>query len=363
MPSAVIMAGGTGGHIFPALAVAHELKQQGWDITWLGTKDRLEATLVPQHGYPIYFLPIEGLRGKGVAAKLRNVLAIVKSVFTARTVIREAKANVVLGFGGYPSFPGGIAAKLLNKPIIIHEQNAVAGLTNKVLGRVAKQVFLGFPSAASHFPVAEHRIHFVGNPVRADIVSKAQNNDNMSQSGSQPFHLLVLGGSLGAQALNEQVPSITGLLEQKEKLSVVHQCGKGRKLDVSAHYLKVGVHANVCDFIDDMAGAYEWADAVICRAGALTVSEVATAGVTACFVPLPHAVDDHQTKNAQYLANHNAAFVIAQHALHEQLGPLLTQWVENPTACRQTGLKATTRFPNNATTAIVNACKQYLKES
>lgn len=363
MPNAIIMAGGTGGHIFPALAVANELKQQGWTINWLGTQDRLEATLVPQQGYPIHFLPIKGLRGKGVLAKLHNVLAIVKSIFVAHTVIRETNADVVLGFGGYPSFPGGIAAKLLRKPIIIHEQNAVAGLSNKVLGKIAKQVFIGFPSAENDFGLARDRIHFVGNPVRTDIVTKTPKNIHVSSSDSYTFKLLVLGGSLGAQALNEQVPFIIGSLAQKDKLSVVHQCGKGREMEVSAHYLKVGMHANVREFIDDMAGAYEWADAVVCRAGALTVSEVATAGVTACFVPLPHAFDDHQTKNAQYLASRDAGLVIAQHTLDEQLAPLLTQWIANPEACWQMGARATRCFPNNATKAIVDACKPFLKES
>ncbi len=369
MPSAVIMAGGTGGHIFPALAVAKQLKQQGWDIIWLGTADRMEAELVPKHGFPIHFLPVKGLRAKGLIHKISALLGLVKSVFSAFKPIRQYKADVVIGFGGYPSFPGAVAAKLMGKPVIIHEQNAVAGLTNKLLGKVASQVFLGFPSAASAFNKKAEQLHIVGNPVREDIIEKhyfvnesQPVNESPTEAQSRPFRLLVIGGSLGAKVLNETLPECIQKLSADHTIDICHQSGKDNEHAVSAYYQNCAGNINVVSFIDDMAGAYQWADAVVCRAGALTVSEVAKAGIAACFVPLPHAVDDHQTKNAQYLEQKGAAVVVRQSELALKLPDLLSSWITQPSLCAEMGKVATECLPNNATEQLVATCTQYIKE-
>ncbi|WP_429098790.1 undecaprenyldiphospho-muramoylpentapeptide beta-N-acetylglucosaminyltransferase [Aeromonas rivipollensis] len=302
----LVMAGGTGGHVFPGLAVADRLKAQGWTIHWLGTADRMEAELVPAHGYPISFIDIQGVRGNGIKRLLVAPYRIVKSVLQARRVLKNIRPDVVLGMGGFASGPGGVAAWLSGIPLLLHEQNAAAGLTNKLLARLAKRVLMAFPGAFA--PSA--RTAVVGNPVRPEVV--ALPNPQL-RSSSEPLRLLIVGGSLGARVLNEQVPP--AVASAGVPIEVRHQCGKGNRETVAQAYAEQGVEAEVSEFIKDMADAYAWADLVVCRAGALTVSEVAAAGVAAIFVPLPHAVDDHQTRNALTLVDGGAAEFLPQSEL------------------------------------------------
>ncbi|WP_404839563.1 undecaprenyldiphospho-muramoylpentapeptide beta-N-acetylglucosaminyltransferase [Aeromonas media] len=302
----LVMAGGTGGHVFPGLAVADRLKAQGWTIHWLGTADRMEAELVPAHGYPISFIDIQGVRGNGIKRLLVAPYRIVKSVLQARRVLKSIRPDVVLGMGGFASGPGGVAAWLSGIPLLLHEQNAAAGLTNKLLARLAKRVLMAFPGAFA--PSA--RTAVVGNPVRPEVVALP---DPQLRSSSEPLRLLIVGGSLGARVLNEQVPP--AVASAGVPIEVRHQCGKGNRETVAQAYAEQGVEAEVSEFIKDMADAYAWADLVVCRAGALTVSEVAAAGVAAIFVPLPHAVDDHQTRNALTLVDGGAAEFLPQSEL------------------------------------------------
>jgi len=349
----LIMAGGTGGHVFPGLAVANALRKEGWDIHWLGTAERMEAQVVPKHDIPIHFIPVKGLRGKGVSARLQGAVALVKSLFSARRIIKRLQPDIVVGFGGYASGPGGVAAKSLGIPVIVHEQNAAAGMTNKLLSKFASRVLLGFDDAKEQFSGGATKVHTVGNPVRdeiwqvkpksVDIDADARENTTEHKHG---LNLLVVGGSLGAQILNETVPETCGVLEG---LSIKHQCYTSVGADMSK--------IDVSDFIDDMAAAYEWADFIVCRAGALTVSEVAAAGRAAIFVPLPFAVDDHQTKNAQSLVKQNAALMIAQSVLKENLGQAVRQWLQHPEDCLKMGAVAKTCASTHATENVVSHVK------
>ena len=296
----LVMAGGTGGHVFPAIAVARELQQQGWEICWLGTKDRMEADLVPKHGIPIEFIQISGLKGKGVGALLKAPFAILRAVMQARKIIKKFKPDAVLGMGGYVSGPGGIAAKLCGVPVIVHEQNAVAGLTNVWLSKIARRVLQAFPNA---FPNAE----VVGNPVRQDLFEIEAPEQRFAER-SYPINILVMGGSQGAQVINQTVPEVAKVLGNQVFIS--HQVGKGKLAGVEEIYHATG-NGVASEFIDDMKAAYEWADLVICRSGALTVCEIAAAGLPAVFVPFQHK-DKQQFLNAEYLVETGAAYVIEQ---------------------------------------------------
>lgn len=306
-PTALIMAGGTGGHIFPGIAVAKELQQQGWHIHWLGTADRMEAEIVPANGFDISFINIAGLRNKNWKAWLKLPFKLFQSVTQSMSVIRKVQPDVVLGLGGYASAPGGFAAWLMSKPLVLHEQNAVAGMSNRFLSRLASKVLAAFPNA---FPnKVDYQV--VGNPLRADIL-KAQ--AQVSEQPATTKKVLIVGGSLGAQVLNQTVPQAVNQIKV-QNLNIWHQTGKGNQVEVTENYQSYGLPADkikVTEFIDDMAEAYQWADVVICRAGALTVSELAMVAKPAIFIPLPHAVDDHQTKNAMYLVERGAAKLIAQ---------------------------------------------------
>ncbi|MFD1006950.1 undecaprenyldiphospho-muramoylpentapeptide beta-N-acetylglucosaminyltransferase [Oceanisphaera ostreae] len=303
----LVMAGGTGGHVFPGLAVADVLRAQGWNIHWLGTAERMEAQLVPKHGYPLHTIAIAGVRGNGLKRKLLAPLHILRAIWQARRVLKQVRPQVVLGMGGFAAGPGGVAAWLAGIPLVLHEQNAAAGMTNKLLARLAKRILMAFPGA---FANADNT-QIVGNPVRADVLALPAPRSRIITT-AQPLRLLVVGGSLGAKVLNELVPQAVSLAGN---IQVRHQTGKGNATAVQAAYQQHGIKAEVSDFIDDMAAAYGHADLVVCRAGALTVSEVAAAGVGAIFVPLPHAVDDHQTKNARTLSEQGAAIIMAQSEL------------------------------------------------
>ena len=300
----LIMAGGTGGHIFPALAVAESMRKAGWHVVWLGNPDGMEARIVPPHGFEMSWVRFGALRGKGLLRKLMLPFNLLRAFLQAWGVLRRVRPDVVLGMGGYITFPAGMMAALTGVPLVLHEQNAVAGLANRVLSRVADRILTGFPDV---LPKGE----WVGNPVRADIAALSE--PALRCAGrTGPLNLLVIGGSLGAQALNETVPAGMALLTEAELPNIVHQAGETHVEALKANYAAAGVTAHCVPFIEDMAGAYGWADLVLCRAGALTIAEVAAAGVPAILVPYPHAVDDHQTANARFLVNVGAAFLMPQ---------------------------------------------------
>lgn len=313
-PTLLVMAGGTGGHIFPGIAVADELKKQGWNIHWLGTADRMEARIIPEHGFDISYINISGLRGKNILSMLLIPFKLMRSLLQARHVISNVKPDVVLGMGGYASAPGGFAAWLSNKPLIVHEQNAAAGLSNRLLARVANKVCCAFPNAFKE----NINVEVVGNPLRESIGQKRREN----VANDTAKKVLVFGGSLGAKVLNDVMPkSFNKLLANDYNYCIWHQTGNGNKDGVIDSYNQTDIQSGkvkVTEFIKDMAEAYSWADVVICRAGALTVSELAMAATPAIFIPLPHAVDDHQTKNALYLVNKGAAKLLPQPELNEE---------------------------------------------
>ncbi|KKW67744.1 UDP-N-acetylglucosamine--N-acetylmuramyl-(pentapeptide) pyrophosphoryl-UDP N-acetylglucosamine transferase [Lampropedia cohaerens] len=302
--TALIMAGGTGGHIFPGIAVAQGLQQAGWRVVWLGGTDGMEHRLVPGHDLDLRTIAFAGVRGKGVGKWLTLPWTLTKAWLAARKLLKEVQPDVVLGFGGYICVPGGLAAASLRTPLVLHEQNAVAGMANKWLARLAQRVFTAFPRA---LPGAE----WCGNPLREAF---AQQRAPKRRYGGRegPLKLLVVGGSLGAQALNEIVPQALALIAPQQRPQVVHQ-GGGKQIEaLRAHYAQAGVQAQLVPFIKDTARAYAEADLVLCRAGASTVTEIAAVGVAACFVPFPYAVDDHQTANARYLVDADAAWLVQQ---------------------------------------------------
>lgn len=325
----LIMAGGTGGHIFPGLAVAHYLREQGVDVHWLGTQHGLEARLVPEAKIPLHVVKVTGVRGKGLKALLLAPLKVTKAIHQARKIIKRFQPDVVIGFGGFVSGPGGIASWLLGRPLVIHEQNAKAGLTNRLLAGVAKKVLAGLPGA---FPESE-KVIVTGNPVRPEIESIPA-PQRRGISTHSPLRLLVIGGSLGAQALNEVVPKALALLPENLRPDVYHQSGDKLYEKAKIAYESIGIKADLVPFVKEMAAAYEWADLVLCRAGALTVSELCAAGVGAILVPLPWAVDDHQTANATYMTAHHAAVCVKQDELtSDRLASMIKQYTQAPEQC------------------------------
>jgi UDP-N-acetylglucosamine--N-acetylmuramyl-(pentapeptide) pyrophosphoryl-undecaprenol N-acetylglucosamine transferase len=312
----MILAGGTGGHVFPGLAVADEMRSRGWEVVWMGSRGGMEARLVPAHGYRMAWIHARALRGKGLAAKLLLPLNLLLAFWQSARAIFAVRPDVVLGMGGYVAFPGGLMASLLAKPLAIHEQNAVAGLTNRVLRGVADRAFEAFPGALKN-------AEWTGNPVRAEIAGIALPAERYT-SRSGPLKLLVVGGSLGAQALNYALPRALALIPQDTRPQVVHQSGE-RNLDaLREYYGAAGVQGELVAFIDDMAERYAAADLVICRAGAITVAELCAGGVASVLVPFPHAVDDHQRANAMFLVGQGAALLLPQHEVApEKLAALI----------------------------------------
>ena len=303
----LVMAGGTGGHVFPALAVAERLRARGVAVTWMGTRNGLEATLVPKAGIPMEWIEVSGLRGKGLGRKLRTPLMLGRAFRQAGAILRRLQPPVVLGMGGFASGPGGMMARLLGIPLVVHEQNAIAGMTNRWLARFASQVLEAFPNT---FPPAR-RASAVGNPVRESIATLPPPEERWADRNGRP-RLLVLGGSQGALALNQLVPRALALLSDDARPEVWHQAGGQLHEAAEAAYREAGMTARLTPFIEDMAEAYGWADLVLCRAGALTVAELAAAGVGAVLIPFPFAVDDHQTANARFLEQGGAALIRQQ---------------------------------------------------
>jgi UDP-N-acetylglucosamine--N-acetylmuramyl-(pentapeptide) pyrophosphoryl-undecaprenol N-acetylglucosamine transferase len=308
MRTALIMAGGTGGHVFPGLAVADEMRAAGWDVVWMGAKTGMEARLVPARGYRMAYVRAAALRGKGLLAALLLPVNLLVGFAQAARAIFRLRPDVVLGMGGYVAFPGGMMASLLARPLAVHEQNAIAGLTNRVLAALADKSMTAFPDALKG-------AEWTGNPVRRDIVGLAVPGERYA-ARSGPLKLLVVGGSLGARALNECVPQALALLEPRP--TVVHQSGEKHLEALRAHYHAAGVEGELVAFIDDMARRYAEADLVICRAGAITVAELSAGGVASLLVPFPHAVDDHQSANARFLSEQGAALLVPQSELTPQ---------------------------------------------
>jgi UDP-N-acetylglucosamine--N-acetylmuramyl-(pentapeptide) pyrophosphoryl-undecaprenol N-acetylglucosamine transferase len=317
--SIVIMAGGTGGHVFPALAVAQELIEKGWQVSWLGTQKGLESRVIPEQGIEIDWLSVAGVRGKGWLSKITAVLLLVKACIQARKILRKRKPDVVLGMGGFVAGPGGLMAKLLGIPLIIHEQNRVPGTTNRLLARMANQVLEAFPDSFNKKVNAK----FTGNPLRKQFVisfDPSFSKGEVDSLGQGAINILVVGGSQGAQVLNEVVPDALAALAADaangNSVQIKHQTGNAMREQVDSRYKELGVKAEVSAFIEDMVSAYQWADLIICRSGAMTVSEVAAAGVPAIFIPLPNAIDDHQTANARYLTDAGAGLILMQKDLN-----------------------------------------------
>ncbi len=321
----MVMAGGTGGHVFPALAVAQELRERGMDVFWLGTSTGFEAGVVPQAGFRSEWIDVKGLRGSGVGRWLLAPFTLTHAMYQALRVLRRNRPVVVLGMGGFVTGPGGVMARLLGIPLVIHEQNAIPGMTNQWLSRIATRVLEAFPGSFA----AQRRALNCGNPVRREIAALPDPEQRMAARRGRP-RVLVLGGSQGAQALNEAVPQALAQLQPEERPEVRHQAGARNLEGAQAAYGKAGVKGDLRAFIDDMADSYAWADLVICRAGALTSAELTAAGVGSILVPYPHAVDDHQTRNGAFLVAAGAAEMLPQTELNgaslaARLRPLLRE--------------------------------------
>ena len=351
---ALIMAGGTGGHIFPGLAIAEALRDKGWRVHWLGgagspSNPSMESQLVPPYGFAFETIDFSGVRGKSVVTLAFLPLRLLKAFWQSIQLLRRVKPHVVIGLGGYIAFPAGMMAVLLGKPLVLHEQNSVAGMVNKILAQVADRVFTAFPNVLKN-------AQWVGNPLRTAFT---QQEDPVARfaSRSGPLRLLVVGGSLGAKALNSIVPQAIALIPIDKRPIVTHQSGAKQIDELRANYSAAGVEATLTPFIDDTAGAFAEADLVICRAGASTVTEIAAVGAAALFVPFPSAVDDHQTSNARFLVQQAAGWQIAQSELTPQVLAVMLQKMKRITLLN-TGLQAKNMQKIEATACVVAACEE-----
>ncbi|AVS64699.1 undecaprenyldiphospho-muramoylpentapeptide beta-N-acetylglucosaminyltransferase [Paracidovorax avenae] len=347
--TALVMAGGTGGHIFPGLAVAEELRTRGWNVYWLGTPGSMESRIVPPQGFAFEPIDFSGVRGKGLATLALLPLRLLRAFWQALAVVRRVQPDVVVGLGGYVTFPGGMMAVLCGKPLVVHEQNSVAGLVNKVLAGVADRVFTAFPGAL-------RKGAWVGNPLRTAFTRQADPQARFA-GRSGPLRLLVVGGSLGAKALNDIVPQALALIPAERRPVVTHQSGTAQIDALRANYAAAGVEASLTPFIDDTATAFAEADLIVCRAGASTVTEIAAVGAAAVFVPFPHAVDDHQTANARFLADAGGGWLVQQRDLSAEALAQLLQNTERE-ALLERALKAKTMQKIHATREVANACEE-----
>lgn len=348
----MIMAGGTGGHIFPALAVAECLRGRGWNVVWLGSRTGMEARVIPPRAYTMAWVRFSGVRGKGWLRMLLLPFNLLLACWQSARAIFQHRPDVVLGMGGYVAFPGGMMASLLNRPLVIHEQNSIAGLTNRVLARLADKILVAFPNAFASSTV----VIWTGNPVR-DEITAVEGPEIRYPGRSGRLKLLVIGGSLGARVLNEIVPQALALLGEDARPQVTHQSGVLHAEALSRGYRQAGVNAELTPFIDDMAARYAAADLVICRAGASTVTELAAVGVASVLVPYPHAVDDHQTHNARYLAERGAAVLIPQHEFSpEKLASLIGGFTRAKLLVMAQAARAAGR--PEATCAVADICME-----
>ena len=352
MTTLLVMAGGTGGHIMPGMAVAEHLRRQGWKIAWMGNAEGMEARLTAGRGYEMAWVRFSALRGKGFLRALLLPLNLLRGFVLAWRQLGRIRPDVVLGMGGYVSFPGGMMASLRGIPLVLHEQNSVAGLANRVLAGVADRVMTGFPGALG-------KGTWVGNPVRPEIAGLPAPTVRYEQRDG-PLRVLVVGGSLGAHALNEAMPKGMALIDEASRPVVVHQSGEKHLQGLKAAYATAGVHAQCVAFIEDMAGAYTWADLVVCRAGALTVAELAAAGVASLLVPFPHAVDDHQTANARFLSSAGAAILLPQ----DQMSPQQLSEIRNLSRAQlaQMAEKARALARPEATADVAQACAELARK-
>lgn len=346
-PSILVMAGGTGGHIFPGLAVAEYLRVCGWNVSWLGNQNGMEYRLVKSCDFPFEAVEFGGLRGKGLKAKLILPMNLIRACIQSWKIMRRIKPSVVLGMGGYITFPGGLVTKLLKHPLVLHESNSVAGSANRALAKIAMRTLTGFPNTMPH-------AEWVGNPIRAEfehIEAPAKRYDQRQG----PLSILVVGGSLGAAALNEAIPAALALMPKDIRPIVIHQAGDKHLADLQMRYADLGVTADIRPFIDDMPSAYAQADLVICRAGAMTVSELAACGVASCLIPFPFAIDDHQTANAKFLADADAAVLLPQQYLNpEDLASMIQGF--NRIDLRDMALRAYALAKPHATQRVAEVC-------
>lgn len=352
--TALIMAGGTGGHIFPGLAVAQALRERGWRVHWLGgsgsaTQASMESRLVPAQGFAFETVDFSGVRGKGLQTLLSLPWRLLRACWQSIAVLRRVRPDVVLGLGGYITFPAGLMSVLLGKPLLLHEQNSVAGMANRLLAKMASGVYTAFPDVLA-------KGQWIGNPLRPAFVGEPEPAQRFAQR-SGPLRLLVLGGSLGARALNQVVPQALALIPPDRRPQVVHQSGTAQIDELRANYAAVGVQAELTPFIDDTARAFADADLVLCRAGASTVTEIAAVGAAALFVPFPFAVDDHQTRNARFLADHGAAWLLPQTQLNpQQLADRLQSVARSQLL--ELALAARKLAKTDATSRMVTACEE-----
>ncbi|MGH1484775.1 MAG: undecaprenyldiphospho-muramoylpentapeptide beta-N-acetylglucosaminyltransferase [Cellvibrionaceae bacterium] len=345
----LIMAGGTGGHIFPAMAVAKLLIDRGNDVYWLGTASGMESGIVSKEEIPLHAITIKGFRGKGILAKFYMPVLLLSAIWQSVRIIIKTKPDVVVGFGGYVSAPGGIAAKLLGKKLVVHEQNSVAGTTNKLLAKIASKVLEAFPGSLKNAVL-------VGNPVRKNIEQLFLNQKDTSDKEKK---LLITGGSLGAEAINMMMPTVIKSLPEDIRPKVWHQTGKNKLDSTSKKYAELGLDVQVVEFIADVEEAYRWADIIICRAGALTVSEIAVAGLPAVFIPYPYAIDNHQLSNAQWLVDNQASFLIEQKDLtEEKLSKLLIKILKDNSELNEMSTRLKKIAKPNATEDVVAACER-----
>jgi len=356
---ALIMAGGTGGHIFPGLAVAQEFQRRNWLVYWLGSEGGMEVDLIGKTNIPLNLISIAGLRGNGLLGWIKVPFTLLRAIFQSMKIIRNIKPDVVIGFGGFASGPGGLAAFLNKISLVIHEQNAVAGLTNRVLAKLADQVFQAFPKAFKNIK----KIQTIGNPIRKEITDL-----NKIEQIKNKVNLLVIGGSRGARIFNQVLPKILATLIIDEKINVRHQCGKGNIDSTTSNYNEIKMQQeqslNIDDFIDNMEDAYMWADLVICRAGALTVSEIAAVGVAAIFIPFPYAVDDHQTKNALWMVEQDAAVLVDESELKSAtIQKNIITLIEDQEKLNDMAARAKNMAYLNTTEIMVEACENLVGQA
>jgi UDP-N-acetylglucosamine--N-acetylmuramyl-(pentapeptide) pyrophosphoryl-undecaprenol N-acetylglucosamine transferase len=343
------MAGGTGGHIFPGLAVAQALRDKGWRVHWLGAPDSMESRLVPPKGFPLELVNFSGVRGKGLRTLVALPIRLVHALWQSLQVLRRVQPDVVVGLGGYITFPAGLVAALMGKPLVLHEQNSVAGMANRVLALVARRVFTAFPNVFA-------KGQWVGNPLRAEFLTQASPQARFA-GRTGPLRLLVVGGSLGARALNTVVPQALALIAAEQRPTVKHQSGEKQIDALRANYESAGVAAELTPFIDNTAQAFADADLVICRAGASTVTELAAVGAPALFVPFPFAVDDHQTRNAMFLVDQGGGWLMQQTEFTPEALAKLLQETERSTLVSK-ALQAKLVQKIGATQAVVLACEE-----
>ncbi len=347
--TALIMAGGTGGHIFPGLAVAQELRARGWNVHWLGTPGSMESRIVPPKGFALETIDFSGVRGKGVMTLVLLPLNLLRAFWQALAVVRRIRPDVVVGMGGYVTFPGGMMAVLAGKPLVLHEQNSVAGMANKVLAGVADRIFTAFPNVFK-------KGQWVGNPLRAEFTQKPDPATRFA-GRTGPLRVLVVGGSLGARALNEIVPQAMALIPAGQRPLITHQSGAAQIDALRANYQAAGVDATLTPFIDDTAAAFADADLIVCRAGASTVTEIAAVGAAALYVPFPSAVDDHQTTNAQFLVNVDGGWLVQQRDLSAQSLADMIMTTQRGTLLEK-AQKAKSMEKIHATREVVTACEE-----